>query len=201
MGDSEEELEDFDDELEVEDSIEIPEVNTTEENNPPLLSVKGSCTDNDAKCTIWAGYGYCKPSHYYSFHVRPRCKKACQLCGTGTNSPCGGEKLNLNPVDILKHHNDWRSKVALGQFWGVQASNMRKFTWDTTLANQAQQWAFKCPKKGNSHSPESETDVGENVYGYRTSGDITKKDLNKRAVDSWAKERFNIIGTQDLLPY
>ncbi|XP_040565552.1 venom allergen 5 [Lepeophtheirus salmonis] len=83
----------------------------------------------------------------------------CQYCGENRQI-CGGQICDSDILtqgdkdDILKIHNDFRSKVARGEehrgVGGSQppAANMNRLTWDDNLALSAQMWALQCP---NAH--------------------------------------------------
>ena len=71
--------------------------------------------------------------------------------------------------------------------------------WDSVLAAKAQNWANKCTFR------HSYTGVGENLYSSSFSGrfsrDFRESDVGIEAVEVWASERNNIIGTYGLFPY
>jgi len=111
------------------------------------------------------------------------------------------ERFNLNPNDIVRAHNDWRSKVASGQIHGVRAGNMNMLRWDSTLAQQSQNWANQCQ---NGHSPRNQRPgAGENIYTYGNSDEATLNRFNAglEATNSWASERNDIDGTDGLFPF
>ena len=76
---------------------------------------------------------------------------------------------------------------------------MKIMTWDAALAAQAQQWANTCIFQ---HSPASQRPIasGENLASRGFFGEINL-DVGIDAAERWANERFNIIGTQGLLPF
>jgi len=73
-----------------------------------------------------------------------------------------GENGVLSPEDdiaLLDLHNHLRSTIATGETpFQPAAKNMKKLSWNTTLATQAKEWADQC-KTGNDPN----TTYGENV--------------------------------------
>ena len=73
-----------------------------------------------------------------------------------------GENGVLSPEDdiaLLDLHNHLRSTIATGETpFQPAAKNMKKLSWNTTLASQAKEWADQC-KTGNDPN----TTYGENV--------------------------------------
>merc|ERR1712179_327781 len=92
----------------------------------------------------------------YGGYVTKNCQKSCKKCGPGVTGPSCGKIFNLKSTDLVEMHNSWRSKVAnnsLENKLGEQAKNMNMLTWDSTLAEQAQQWANQCK---DGHSPKDQ---------------------------------------------
>merc|ERR1711935_787300 len=130
------------------------------------------CNDIQGEnCPRWAESGFCGQ---YNGWVTKNCQKSCKKCGPGVTGPSCGKIFNLKSEDLVEMHNSWRSKVANGEWtsewlYGEQAKNMKKLTWDSTLAEQAQRWANQC-KDGHSQK-DQRPDSGENSYVYPTIGD------------------------------
>jgi hypothetical protein len=76
----------------------------------------------------------------------------------------GAARAQLTPdqqLQLLDHHNQLRSEVALGQLAGQPAAaNMARLVWDPNIAQTAQNWANQC---NFSHNP-NRGFTGENLF-------------------------------------
>ena len=71
--------------------------------------------------------------------------------------------------------------------------------WDSTLAAQAQNWANNC---NFEHSPSSSRPgAGENLAIRGTSGLVDENGAGRDAVERWADESNDVIGTEGLFPF
>ncbi|CAA94330.1 SCP domain-containing protein [Caenorhabditis elegans] len=90
---------------------------------------------------------------------------------------------------IVDLHNSFRSKLATGTYsingtLKPAGSNIRKMSWDSTLATSAQTYANTCPT-GFSNTQ----GTGENLYWRTTSANISGLDIYGGAASvSWEQE-------------
>ncbi|UMM33272.1 hypothetical protein L5515_006813 [Caenorhabditis briggsae] len=90
---------------------------------------------------------------------------------------------------ILRAHNDLRSDIALGVYDAAgsikpPATNMRKMTWDSSLATSAQAFAETCP---TNHS--NADGLGENIFFSYSATDKNSLDYyGARASQLWEEE-------------
>lgn len=105
-------------------------------------------------------------------------------------------KLTVSAADIntiLTVSNNYRSKVALGNEKrgnpGPQpkATNMRKLSWDTELANMAQTYAQRCVYAHDTCRDVSRFQVGQNLFIDMSTAQTTTVNWTK-AITSWYDE-------------
>nr|AVA09705.1 putative effector protein [Heterodera avenae] len=111
------------------------------------------------------------------------------------NDPLTEEDKNT----MLKCHNDWRSKLAMGNITNKnggnkmpKANNMRKVLWDDGLAKYATDWANKC---SFSHSWNGW--AGESWAA--NGGTFTNKDAFVDACNRWWNELDQFGFNPDLI--
>ncbi|EFO91078.1 hypothetical protein CRE_21682 [Caenorhabditis remanei] len=95
---------------------------------------------------------------------------------------------------IVDIHNSMRSKVATGTYSvngtvKPTCSNMRKMSWDSTLATSAQTYANTCP---TTHS--NSAGIGENLYMRTTSANIGGLDVYGGAASVAWEQEFQKFG-------
>ena len=101
-------------------------------------------------------------------------------------------------VEMLKLQNEYRQKIAKGEESKMPAaSNMRKLTWNDTLATVAQRWADQCSfdhDTGSARQTEEFPNVGQNIYVYMSSKDKPGCP-SKKGVGKWYDEVNLYTGT------
>ncbi|KAF1758020.1 hypothetical protein GCK72_014478 [Caenorhabditis remanei] len=101
-------------------------------------------------------------------------------------------------LNLLNAHNEYRSKLALGQFSvrGVKkpaASRMRKMSWSDKLAVPAGKFAETCPK---NHSEVKQ--IGENIFWHYSNTFNTPEEYGTQAPQKWWQE-FETNGWDSLI--
>jgi hypothetical protein len=126
-----------------------------------------------------------------------------QQCTNGKTAYYSGLTADQKAV-VLKAHNDFRAKIALGNAPGQPgATDMLEMVWDDSIATVAQTWADTCAfdhDDDNSRVTSTFDYLGQNLYITQNSAKQTKLDLTT-LVKGWYDEVDLLNGAAPISSY